>query len=321
MPFFLIAFLIANRLIIREFASIIAIIFLSLCVMTSAKSLQKLLSEITVWRKGEQRAPHKPLLVLYALSQYRNGHARLFDYASEIQPVLHALLERYGPQRREYRPDMPFWRLKGDGFWELLNAEHCSSTGSKQPPAGELERYEVAGGFDVAHYELVKRDSRLIDSLAQQILEAHFPESIQEELADELGFGISEMRKQRDPHFRQLVLRAYHYQCAICGFNMRHDNALVAVEAAHIKWKQYGGPCDITNGLALCAIHHKAFDKGSIGLDENMCVVVSNGVNGGGIVDRLFWDFSGKQITLPQVSQHYPSDNFVGWHSREVFRG
>ncbi|MQJ50532.1 HNH endonuclease, partial [Escherichia coli] len=52
------------------------------------------------------------------------------------------------------------------------------------------------------------------------------------------------------------VLRAYNYECAICGFNMRHDNTSVALEAAHIKWKQYGGPCEIPNGLALCAIHH-----------------------------------------------------------------
>lgn len=46
---------------------------------------------------------------------------------------------------------------------------------------------------------------------------------------------------------------------------MRHDDTTVALEAAHIKWKQHGGPCEIPNGTALCAIHHKAFDKGSIG--------------------------------------------------------
>jgi putative restriction endonuclease len=40
----------------------------------------------------------------------------MFDYASEIRDELHSLLERFGPQRRQYRPDMPFWRLKGDGF-------------------------------------------------------------------------------------------------------------------------------------------------------------------------------------------------------------
>lgn len=58
-----------------------------------------------------------------------------------------------------------------------------------------------------------------------------------------MGFDIQQIRKVRDPLFRQQVLRAYNYECAICGFNMRHDNASVGLEAAHIKWKQFGGPC------------------------------------------------------------------------------
>lgn len=136
---------------------------------------------------------------------------------------------------------------------------------AEQPPPGELVEYNVAGGFDEQHYALLIKSRNLINVLAQQILEANFTESIQEELADELGFDIRQIRKQRDPLFRQQVLRAYNYECAICGFNMRHDNTSVALEATHIKWKQYGGPCEIPNGLALCAIHHKAFDKGSIG--------------------------------------------------------
>ncbi len=102
---------------------------------------------------------------------------------------------------------------------------------------------------------------------------------------------------------------------------MRHDDTTVALEAAHIKWKQQGGPCEIPNGLALCAIHHKAFDKGSIGLDENMRVLVSDAVNGGGIVEKLFWDFDGKTIALPQVRKNYPFEGFVEWHRKEVFRG
>ncbi len=136
-----------------------------------------------------------------------------------------------------------------------------------------------------------------------------------------MGFDLQQIRKERDPHFRKQVLRAYNYECAICGFNMRHDNTSVALEAAHIKWKQHGGPCEIPNGLALCAIHHKAFDKGSIGLDEDMRIQVSPAVNGGGIVGRLFWDFDGKPITLPQGKECYPQEGFVAWHRREVFRG
>ncbi|VFS44689.1 Uncharacterised protein [Enterobacter cancerogenus] len=206
-------------------------------------------------------------------ANYQQGHSRLFDYGTEVHEQLLSLLERFGPQRKAHYPNMPFWRLKGDGFWDLQNTEFCSTTGSKQPPVRELLEHKVAGGFDEEHYALLSKNKKLIGSLAQQILEAHFPESIQEEIADEMGFDIQQIRKVRDPLFRQQVLRAYNYECAICGFNMRHDNTSVALEAAHIKWKQFGGPCEIPNGLALCAIHHKAFDKGSIGLDESMRVL------------------------------------------------
>ncbi len=44
-------------------------------------------------------------------------------------------------------------------------------------------------------------------------------------------------------------------------------------------------------------------------------------VNGGGIVGKLFWDFEGKQIGLPQGKDCYPKEGFVEWHRREVFRG
>ena len=39
--------------------------------MPSSTTLQHAIENITIWRKGEQRAPHKPLLLLYVLSQYQ----------------------------------------------------------------------------------------------------------------------------------------------------------------------------------------------------------------------------------------------------------
>jgi len=94
-------------------------------------------------------------------------------------------------------------------------------------------------------------NKRLIGSLAQRILEEHFPENVQEEIADETGFDIQQTRKVRDPLFRQQVLRAYDYPCAVSSFNLRHDNLSVGLEAAHIKWRQHGAPCEIPNGKML----------------------------------------------------------------------
>ncbi|KAA1139474.1 HNH endonuclease, partial [Citrobacter portucalensis] len=68
--------------------------------------------------------------------------------------------------------------------------------------------------------------------------------------------------------------------------------------------------------LALSAIHHKDFDKGSIGLDESIRVQVSPAVNGSGRVGRLFWVFDGKSIALPMMRENYPKEGCVEWHRK-----
>jgi putative restriction endonuclease len=290
--------------------------------MITSKTLQTAISNLTVWRKGDQRAPHKPLLLLYVLSEYQKGHGRLFAYGEEIHQPLLELLNNFGPQRRDHYPSMPFWRLRGDGFWELQNTERCTpQKGSKEPPKRELIENGVAGGFDQESYLLLLKKPDLINKLAQQILSEHFPESVQELIANRLDFSLQDVRKTRDPHFRQTILRAYNYQCAVCGYNLRHDSTPVGLEAAHIKWKQYGGPCTVTNGLALCSLHHSAFDMGAIGIDDSMKLLVSEGVNGSQMVERLFWDFAGEQLLLPKQKEHYPLEQFIEWHRGEVFRG
>lgn len=47
-----------------------------------------------------------------------------------------------------------------------------------------------------------------------------------------------------------------------------------------------------------------------------MRVVVSGAVNGGRVVQRLFWDFAGKAIALPPVKENYPGELFVEWYRK-----
>ena len=104
--------------------------------MTSSKTLQQAIADITIWRKGEQRAPHKPLLLLHVLAGYQQGHSRLFDYGSEVRDPLHSLLERFGPQRAQYRPDMPFcaYRAMGSGSYKTpSSAQHPAAVNSPLP--------------------------------------------------------------------------------------------------------------------------------------------------------------------------------------------
>jgi putative restriction endonuclease len=66
----------------------------------------------------------------------------------------------------------------------------------------------------------------------------------------------------------------------VCGFDVRLGNILIAVEAAHIKWHQAGGPDEERNGLALCSLHHKLFDRGVFTISNSMSVIVSESANG-----------------------------------------
>ena len=61
--------------------------------------------------------------------------------------------------------------------------------------------------------------------------------------------------------FRSVVLSAYREQCTIC--RLRHTELL---DAAHITPDADGGSSVVTNGLALCKIHHAAYDANILGV-------------------------------------------------------
>jgi putative restriction endonuclease len=76
---------------------------------------------LNVWKRGGERAPHKPLLLLYALAQASHGE-RDIPYV-QVDEVLRGLLMEFGPSRKQYHPELPFWHLQSDGLWEVLDAE------------------------------------------------------------------------------------------------------------------------------------------------------------------------------------------------------
>jgi putative restriction endonuclease len=61
--------------------------------------------------------------------------------------------------------------------------------------------------------------------------------------------------------FRERVLDAYRFQCSMCRLRRRDF-----LDAAHIKPDGSGGEPVVPNGLALCKIHHTAFDIGVLGV-------------------------------------------------------
>jgi putative restriction endonuclease len=279
------------------------------------ENLKNSIENLTVWKKGNQRAPHKPLLILYALGQLHTESSRLIPY-EQIREHLKTLLIEFGPIRNSYHPEEPFVRLKNDGIWELNTEVDHRKFSDKQ-----LLTNDVSGGFSEEVYITLLQNKESILEIANIILENHFPESIHDDILEAVGLDFSFYKKRkRDPKFREKILRAYGYSCAVCGFNIRLSNTLVGIEAAHIKWYQAGGPDEEENGIALCSLHHKLFDRGVFTISNSSQMIVSQDANGTGL-NHWLMPYHGKVISEPIQLIYQPNEVFLNWHVKEVFRG
>src|SRR5262245_21219211 len=74
--------------------------------------------KLNVWSRGDQRAPHKPLLVLYALGRWSRGETGDIPFR-DVDADLTGLLKEIGPPRQSNHPEYPFWRLQNDGVWAV----------------------------------------------------------------------------------------------------------------------------------------------------------------------------------------------------------
>lgn len=284
--------------------------------------IRRRFKDLTVWRRGDQRAPHKPLLLLFALGQYANGAERLIPY-EVVDAELEQLLFEFGPPRKSYHPQYPFWRLQNDGLWEVVGVGASAVNEAGDARKSALLEEDAAGGLRAGAYERIRRNPELLRSLARTLLEGHFPSTLHGDICDAVGLGglVHAAAPERDPDFRINVLTAYEHRCAVCSFDVRLRHVLIGVEAAHIKWHQARGPSVVQNGLALCSLHHKLFDRGAFALSDERHVVVSEQAHGGEGLDDWLLRYHGSDLPSPVNDDYLPTRRYLQWHRREVFRG
>jgi len=62
------------------------------------QEVQDRFANLNVWKKEGQRAPHKPLLALYAIGKCLRGEDRFMPF-KEVEADLRRLLKEFGPVR------------------------------------------------------------------------------------------------------------------------------------------------------------------------------------------------------------------------------
>jgi len=110
--------------------------------------------------------------------------------------------------------------------------------------------------------------------------------------------------------FRERVLDAYRRQCAFC--RLRHEELL---DAAHIipDAEPEGEPL-VRNGLALCSLHHKAFDRMFLGLRPDYVIEVRPDIlreHDGPTLVHAIQALHGQRILLPRAPTHRPDQDLL----------
>lgn len=286
-------------------------------------------------------SPHKPLLVLLALARVQRGEPRMVEFTA-IEGLLKQLLTEFGPSSAAKSRHYPFWHLATDGqgaLWDLSGPrEILKRAAGATPSLGELRTQHIKGGFPADIDEALRHLPGLLEAVAARILETYFPATLHADIAAVVGLDlerplelrdgsvpdteyVQSARRRRDPAFRERVLRAYEYRCCVCGFDLRIGHTTAALEAAHIQWHNVGGPDIESNGLSLCALHHKLFDLGAFTVEpiEHRIIFSQHAVaSHRGLTGEL--QRHGRPIHPPQHADLVPAAQFLDWNAKNVFK-
>lgn len=302
-------------------------------------------NELKFWSSQGNRAPHKPLLALLAIGLCLGGSDRLVAFGP-IREKLAELLREFGPFRTVYHPEYPFWRMQHDddgGIWELDRPHLVTLTSKGDAHASSLLNHGIRGGFPADIHDMFLHSPEIAMRVADTLLRSHFPESLHADILRATGIAgelpnknesrmaeeptpeyVASRHLKRDDRFRDAVLVAYENQCAVCNFAVKMGGVPLALEAAHIKWHKALGPAEVRNGLSLCALHHKLFDKGAFTLlSKELKLIVANDLSeekDPGFQQSL-GKFHEKRLQfVPHNIEEHPAPEFLVWHATQVFK-
>jgi len=286
-------------------------------------------------RVGQVRMPHKPLLLLWLFGQFAETGSSAASYQQAEQPVSQ-LINDFGPpvasaSAARQRAAMPFVHLERE-LWDLRDA-NGNEIGPDVPARRGFLLEQGAVGRLRASVERLLADPGTLAAAARLLLDMHFTPVLAELICTAVDLDMPALDfagddrvsrtvrlRPRRRGFAEEVLRAYAYQCAMCGFDGTLGHYPVAIEAAHVRWHSQHGPDELANALALCSLHHALFDLGVLGITEDRRICVSKLYVARSEAGRAVDALADKPLQIPRPYQSTVDVIHISWHLHQVFK-
>jgi len=172
---------------------------------------------------------------------------------------------------------------------------------------------EFNGNWERLSYESQKAFNKLI---AQPLYDEMLDKA--EQLIDKPTEKESTVRVRLvQSFFRETVLSSYNFSCSMCRLSIAK-----LLNASHIiPWsvekKRRGDP---TNGLSLCVLHDRAFDRGLLSIDDKYQMTLSKELKMGyrnDLYKVAFLSLEGNKIMLPEKFK--PDLTALAYHRQKIF--
>ncbi|MGD0899192.1 MAG: phosphorothioated DNA-binding restriction endonuclease [Thermoguttaceae bacterium] len=265
----------------------------------------------------------KPLLLLLLVSQIENDRAEQNRFHfDDIEKKLGRLIREHGgrPADSGPKPEQPFCHLRSSPFWVLrTQREYAPGTTAL---ISDLRRLESYGAFRPKVFRLLRSSGDARARVVDSVLNEWWPETLHGDIREDLGLDRldSRRRPQRDQQFTIDVLENFRYSCAFCGFHAVLNGQATGIDAGHIHWHSLHGPDDVENGIALCKLHHWAFDKGILGIDDEERICMAGAFvaqqDGGLPLESLV-----NRCLAVQPRNKAMAKRFLNWHRNNVYLG
>lgn len=115
-----------------------------------------------------------------------------------------------------------------------------------------------------------------------------------------------------------IVKESYGWRCAMCDIS--DPGFLVGSHIIPVKDTSHKHDrANPANGLCLCVLHDKVFDKGYLSIDKTFAIIFSSAIDKQGYLYKVLSSITNDKIRLPK--EYRPEQAFLDYHHKRVFLG